>query len=500
MITFSIVAVPSKRDIIILPLFEGKKLEGVGKDLDEMFDGQVSHVLESGDFDGKKLQTTLLYSQEIDAPRLLLVGLGKEKDISVHTWDQALGSAVISMTGKKYTEFGLVIPSGVPKAFGAKKAAIETASGIVIADYSFDSHKRAEMRVKHVKSVQLLGVELKDKKVFETGIQEGVHIGEGVNLTRELGNTPPSHMTPGVLGKEAQKLAKKHPNLTVKVLGEAEAKKLGMGGLLGVGQGSKHESKFIILEYRNGKKTEKPSVLVGKGITFDSGGLSIKPANYMTDMKFDMLGAGTVLGTIDAIARLGLKKNVVGLIPSAENMPSGESFRPDDILVNMDGLSIEIGNTDAEGRLILSDALAYAKKYQPKEVIDFATLTGACVVAVGQERSGLFSPVDAIANKLYECAERVGEHLWRLPLGEEYTKMMESQIADIKNISDSRYAGASTAAAFLEFFTQDIETGEPAYPWAHIDLSSAFIGGKGKPWLRPGATGFGVQTMVEYLR
>lgn len=500
MIKFSIEAVPTKRDVIIVPVLEGKGLEAPVKELNDMLDGQIKRVMESEDFIGKVKQTTLLFSDQTDAPRVLLVGLGKTKELTVRSFDQAIGMATIAMSGKKYTKLGVVAPAAVIKKIGAKKTGVEIATSIVMADYAYDEYKKKDSRVEHVKDVQVLGVEAKDKKALASGLEEGNHIGEAANLTRELGNTPPSHMTPTKLGKEAEKLTKKYKNLTVKVLGEAETKKLGMGGLLGVGQGSKHESKFIILEYNGASKKDKPSVLVGKGITFDSGGLSLKPAHYMTDMKFDMLGAATVIGTIAAVASLGLKKNVVGLIPSAENMPSGESFRPDDILVQMEGISIEIGNTDAEGRLVLSDALSYAKRYEPKEVIDFATLTGACVVAVGQNHSGLFSPVDKIADKLYASAEAVGEQLWRLPLGQEFSDMMKSQIADIKNISDSRYAGASTAAAFLQHFTNDVKTGEPAYPWAHIDLSSAYYGGEGKPWSRPGANGFGVQTMVEYLR
>lgn len=498
--TFSIELAPSKRDVVIVPLFEGKSLEPAVKELNTVFNGQIKHVIDSEDFVGKKMQTTMLFSDNVDMPRILLVGLGKTKELTVRSFDQALGAATIAMSGKKYTNLAVVVPAGAVKKFGAKKTGVEIATSIVMADYAYDEYKKEASRVVHVKDVQVVGVDAKNKKVLLQGLVEGQHIGEAANFARELGNTPPSHMTPTKLGKEAEALAKKHKNLTVTVLGEAEAKKLGMGGLLGVGQGSTHESKFIILEYNGAAKKEKPSVLVGKGITFDSGGLSLKPAQYMTDMKFDMLGAATVLGTIDAIAHLGLKKNVVGLISSAENMPSGESFRPDDILVQMEGISIEIGNTDAEGRLVLSDALSYAKRYQPKEVIDFATLTGACVVAVGQNHSGLFSPVDKIADKLYDSAQAVGEQLWRLPLGEEFSDMMKSQIADIKNVSDSRYAGASTAAAFLQHFTNDVETGEPAYPWAHIDLSSSYNGGKGKPWIRAGANGFGVQTMVEYLR
>jgi len=303
-------------------------------------------------------------------------------------------------------------------------------------------------------------------------------------------------MTPTLLAKEALKLSKENPKIKVKILSRPEMKKLNMGCLLGVSQGSVEEPKFIILEYYGAGKTKQPTVLAGKGITFDSGGLGIKPGNYMTDMKFDMLGAATVFGIIKAAAGLKLKKNIVGLVPSCENMPSGSSYRPDDILTAHNGKSVEIIHTDAEGRLILADALSYAVKYKPKEVIDFATLTGACMVALGSERSGVFGTSEKIINRLENKAKEVGEQLWHLPLGEEYSEAMKSEVADIKNLggvnSQPGHGGASTAAAFLQFFTD--------YPWAHIDLSCSHYSGKGKPWIRGGANGFGVQTIIEYLK
>jgi leucyl aminopeptidase len=250
-----------------------------------------------------------------------------------------------------------------------------------------------------------------------------------------------------------------------------------------------------VLEYWGDKKDIKPIVLVGKGVTFDSGGLSIKPGDYMVDMKYDMLGAATALATLKITAELNQKKNLVVIVPAVENMPGGDAYRPDDILIAMNGKSVEIKNTDAEGRLILADALCYASRYKPQEVIDLATLTGACAVALGLERSGLFSKNKTMTEKLLNSSESIGENLWHLPLGEEYSDAMKSEVADIKNtggVGGDRYGGSSTAAAFLEFFTD--------YDWAHIDMSSAIFGGKGKPWIRPGANGFGVQTLVDYLR
>ena len=492
-----------KSECLILPLFEGEKLSKETLAHDETLSAGIARAMELEDFEGKKLQTTLLYTGEKETPRVLLIGLGKKKDLNVRTWKHAVGASVISLQGKKYTSLAMVIPDDVTKLFGTKKAARQTVLAVGLASYAFDEHKsEKDARVEPLKHLAFLNISGNEKRAWQSGMEEGTILESAINETRHLANTPPTIMTPVFLAKAAQKVGKIFPSVRVSILGKAEAKKLGMGCFLGVAQGSALPPQFIIMEYQGGKKTEKPTVLVGKGITFDSGGLSLKPSAYMTDMKFDMLGAATVLGTIRAAAALGIKKNIVGLMPACENMPGGESYRPDDILVNMEGKTVEIGNTDAEGRLILCDALSYAKKFHPKEVIDFATLTGACMVALGNERSGLFSHDTSMVEKMMKSSEETGEQLWHLPLGEEYTEAIKSEVADVSNVGDvggRGYAGASTAAAFLEFFTKNFETGESAYPWAHIDLSCSYYGGKGKPWIRHGANGFGIETMIEYL-
>lgn len=493
MISYATAAEPKKLEALVVPVFQDKGFDPFVKALDKAHGGILSRVKEMKDFEGKKLQTSLLYTEDKDLPRILFIGMGNAKELSVARLNQVMGRATLYLEAKKLTNVGFAVPAAVVKKFGAKQAGRECVVGIEIADYAYDEHKRKEDRVTHLKSCAFVGLG-KQTRAFAAGMDEGQKIGAGVNWTRMLGNVPPSHMSPAYLAKEAEKLGKENKKVKVTVMNKAEITKHKMGCLLGVGRGSKNEPKFVIVEYMNGKKSEKPTVLVGKGITFDSGGLSIKPASYMVDMKYDMLGAATVLGTIKAIAALGMKKNVIGLVPTAENMPGHDAFRPDDILTNMSGKTVEIGNTDAEGRLILSDALAYAKRFEPKEVIDFATLTGACVVALGDGGpAGLFTPVERMAKGLLKSAEASGEWLWRLPLGEMYGEMMKSQVADIANMSQSRYAGASTAAAFLQFFTD--------YPWAHVDIAgSSFNSKKGKPWMRVGANGYGVQMMVEYLR
>lgn len=495
MIRYSIVEEESRADIFILPIFEDKPLDPIAKQLDELHGGAFSLRIKLKDFEGKKLQTSFVYTGDGQAPRMLLVGLGKYRELTIRRWKQVVGAAIKTTQGKKCQRVILLLPTAVLSAFGARRLGRETVIAAETANYLFDEYKEKDSRAVRVSALWFAGIS--DKRMqtqYKKGMGEGEIIAGAVNDTRRLGNTPPTVMTPTYLAKEAQKLALKQKKITATTLSRPEMKKLGMGCLLGVSRGSQEAPKFIILEYRGGKAGDKPTVLVGKGITFDSGGLSLKPDAYMSDMKFDMLGAATVFGILKAAAGLGIKKNVVGLIPSCENMPSGSAYRPDDILVAMNGKSVLVKNTDAEGRLILADGLSYAATLQPKEVIDIATLTGACMVALGNERSGLFSEDEKIAEKLLKSSEAAGEQLWRLPVGEEYREAMKCEIADIQNIGGvghPRYGGASTAAAFLQYFTD--------YPWAHIDLSCSYYGDKGNAYLHGGANGFGVQTMVAYL-
>lgn len=485
-----------KNENVILFIFVHKKLEGLSLELDKKCNGLINQMLGAKDFEGKKLQMSFSRAQDMDIKTVLLVGMGEAKDFNARVWKQAMGASVITLQNKKITELTFVLPNKAIKKIGLEKIGAETVIAIENANYSFDYYKSAkDAKVSPVKEVKILaGISEVQENKFKKGLKKGGIVAEAMILTRHLGNIPPSIMTPALLAKSATDLAKGNKKIKVKVMSLLEIKKNNMGCLLGVSRGSVEEPKFIVLEYYGGLKKAAPTVLAGKGITFDSGGLGIKPGNFMNDMKFDMLGAATVLGIIKAVASLGLRVNLVGLIPACENMPSGSSYRPDDILTAYNGKTVEIIHTDAEGRLILADALSYASKYKPKEVIDFATLTGACLVALGNERSGLFGNNDKIIAKLKQNGDATGEQLWQLPLGEEYSEAMKSEVADIKNLGGAGapgFGGASTAAAFLQFFTD--------YPWAHIDLSSAYYDGKGKPWIRGGANGFGVQTMVEYL-
>lgn len=484
-------------DALIIPFFEEKGLEALVKTIDKNRHGLISQALETGDFAGKKMQMTLLYTQDKKLPRLVLCGLGSKKELDIRRFKQVVGAAVVSAQNKKCEKVAIMLPESVMSAFGSYRASLETVTTAILASYSFDEYRSKDARVMPITNVMLVGnFDARTKQNVQRGLDEGQAIGESINFTRHLGNIPPTTMTPTYLGREAEKLTKEFPTLKTKILSRPDMKKLGMGCLLGVSRGSSVEPKFIIMEYRGGSKKEKPIGLVGKGITYDSGGLSIKPLSYMNDMKFDMLGAATVIGTMRALAALKVKRNVVGLVPSCENMPDGEAYRPDDILVAMDGTTVHVSNTDAEGRLILADALCYAAKYDPKEVIDVATLTGHCRIALGMDRSGLFSDEEGMVKKLLTSSEEVGEQLWRLPLGEEFDEGIKSEVADIDNSGilngDGRAGGASLAAAFLQHFVK--------YPWAHIDMSCCYYTPKGKPWIRYGANGFGVETLVEYIR
>lgn len=486
-------------DVLIVPVYEDV---GTVTEL-KKFDTHVAHMLgrltESRDFVGKKMERMVvpMDADESVYPRVMYVGLGKEKEISVKRLREVIGAAYVHAQNKKWQRIALYVPRGLHKKMkGGELLGSLLARSLVVSTYSYDEYKTdPEAVTVPVNALQvIIAGDTREKKSYEKGLAHGQLIGEAVNHARHLGNTPPTVMTPTYLAQSVKELAQHYPSLKTTILSRPAIEKLGMGGLLGVARGSCEEPKFIIVEYRGASKSVKPSVLVGKGITFDSGGLSLKPGEYMMDMKFDMLGAASVLGAMQGIASLKLKKNVIALIPSAENMPSGTAFRPDDILTAMNGKTIEIQNTDAEGRLILADALCYASRYEPVEVIDLATLTGACMVALGLERSGIFSPDDTLAERLIASASLSGEMLWRMPLGEEYSDAMKSEVADIKNlggVGGVRYGGASTAAAFLQFFTD--------YPWAHIDLSSATHMSKSKQWIRHGANGFGVETLIEYF-
>ncbi|MDO9393981.1 MAG: leucyl aminopeptidase, partial [Methylotenera sp.] len=378
------------------------------------------------------------------------------------------------------------------KQLSAKRKVALMAETTLDAAYRFDAIKRKKDESKKEeakKGIATLYINValaSEVKEAKAGLADGLALASGVSFAKDLGNLPPNVCTPTYLAEQAQTLGKKH-DFKVKILEREELKKLGMGSFLAVSQGSEEPPKFIIMQHLKGKKDQKPVVLVGKGITFDTGGISLKPGAEMDEMKYDMCGAASVLGTFKTISEMDLALNVIGIIPTCENMPDGRATRPGDVLTSMSGLTIEVLNTDAEGRLILCDALTYAERFEPSAVVDVATLTGACVIALGHHATGLFSNNDDLANELLKAGEASLDRAWHMPMWDDYQPLLDSNFADIANIG-GRAAGSITAACFLSRFAKK-------YDWAHLDIAgTAWKSGKEK-----GGTGRPVPLLTEFL-
>ncbi len=422
----------------------------------------------------------------IPAQRILVAGLGPRHKIRHESFRITSGKMAKKASDMDLDEYCIVIPNNLP--VNSKIAINAIVEGARLALYSFDKYKK-EKKTK-LPNITIIS---SDAKASQT-IVKANSVSEGVLYARSIANLPPNECNPAHLAGFAKSLSSKN-KLKCAILSKSELKQKGFGGITAVGQGSKNEPKLIILEY-NGKKDAKPTVLVGKAVTFDTGGISIKPADKMDEMKFDKCGGCTVLGVMKAVSELKLPINLIGIIPSVENMPGGESYRPGDIIKLYDGKTAEILNTDAEGRLILFDALSYGiKTYKPKEIIDFATLTGACIVALGANVAGLVSNNKKIADKIAKSSQSTGEQVWQLPINDDYMDMIKSDYADIKNTGPGRVAGTITAAAFLANAVGNT-------PWAHFDIAgTAWVqaGSKEKSYNPKGATGFGVRLMLDYL-
>jgi leucyl aminopeptidase len=474
-----------RSDCLLVGVYEGRKLTDLAKSVDEISDKAITLALKSGDMEGKSGSTLLLRQLSgISASRVLLVGLGKSEDSSLRTLRNAFRAALRALpagVGSLATDFASL---PVKKTDSHAKAAA-LAEVALDAGYQVNAVKEKKAEPKPLQQITLL-VSKDAADAVNAGLLQGQSVGNGVTLAKDLGNLPPNICTPSYLGKQAEKLAKDY-GFKVEVLEEAEIAKLKMGSFLGVTRGSDEPPRFIVLQHLKGKKSQKPVVLVGKGITFDTGGISLKPGADMDEMKYDMCGAASVLGVFKAIGELDLPLNVVGLIPTCENMPSGRATKPGDVLTSMSGLTIEVLNTDAEGRLILCDALTYAERFEPAAVIDIATLTGACVIALGHHPSGLFANNDSLARKLLDAGEKASDRAWQMPLWDEYQGQLDSNFADMGNIG-GRAGGSITAACFLSRFAKK-------YDWAHLDIAgTAWKSGKEK-----GATGRPVPLLVTYL-
>lgn len=473
---------------VVVGIFESRKLTDSAKTLDKITQGYIKNILALGDMDGK-VNTSLLLHNVPDTlfKRVLLIGLGKEQEFKEKTFLSTINTTLNTLQKTAVTDATLFLSDFPIK----ERANPWKVSQIVITAtssiYRFDQLKsKPENNPRSLRKLVLCIDSRAELAACEETIQQSLAIAHGMSLAKDLGNLAPNICTPTYLAKQAKDLAKSH-KLKASVLEEKDMEKLGMGSLLAVARGSEQPAKLIVLEYQGTSKKESPIVLVGKGVTFDTGGISLKPAAEMDEMKFDMSGAGSVLGTLLAIAEMKLAINVVGIIPATENMPSGKATKPGDVVTSMSGQTIEILNTDAEGRLILCDALTYAERYNPKVVIDIATLTGACVIALGNFTTGLISNDDKLAQELLAAGEQTVDRAWQLPLWDEYQDLLKSNFADIANIG-GRAAGTITAACFLSRFTKK-------YRWAHLDIAgTAWKSGKDK-----GSTGRPVPLLTQFI-
>jgi leucyl aminopeptidase len=472
---------------VVVGIFESRRLSDAADALDKAAHGQIRELLRSGDMDGKAGSTRLLYRvRGVAAERVMLVGLGQEKEFGEKQYRDGVRAALGAIHNTGARDACLYLADlQVPERDAAWKARQLVLAAVEVA-YRFDRMKSKKAEAKPLAHVILAVVSKRDVGALERGTREGLAIGAGMTLARDLGNLPANVCTPPYLADTAVKLGREW-KLAVEVLDQRGMDKLGMSSLLSVSKGSHQPPRFVILRYSGAGKKDRPVVLVGKGITFDTGGISLKPSAEMDEMKFDMCGAASVLGTLRAVAELGLKLNVIGLVPTCENMPGGAASRPGDIVTSMSGQTIEILNTDAEGRLILADALTYAERFDPQAVVDIATLTGACVIALGHVCSGLFSNKDGLARELKAAGAESWDRVWQLPLWEDYEEQLKSNFADFANIG-GRAGGSVTAACFLSRFARK-------YDWAHLDIAgTAWKSGKEK-----GATGRPVPLLTTFL-
>jgi leucyl aminopeptidase len=498
-VTVTSAAPDAKTPLLALPVFQrASTLSGLPGEINSRMGGALSDAIERGDFRGRKDETLVLFPRknEIGASRVLLVGLGKPEDYTVERLRRAVGNAIrtAERIGITSVSFSLEHTGTSSERMGGSLAARAAAEAGVMATWDFKEMKttiREDDRIKPIEELVLIAAKDAPTADYQKSAELGAVSARSANLARDLATRPGNIATPTYLANVARQIADAH-GMKLTVLDREQMRAEGMHSLLAVAQGSDEEPRFIALEYNGAAADVQPLVLVGKGVTFDSGGISIKPADRMEDMKYDMSGAAAVLGAMQGIAQLKIKANVVGLIPSTENMPSGTAVKPGDVIGSHLGKTIEIINTDAEGRLILVDALSYARRYNPAAMIDAATLTGAVVVALGQQAIGLMGNDGDLIDEIMAAGLRSGERCWNLPLWDEYRELIDSTIADIKN-SGGRMAGTITAGWFLKDFVVDI-------PWAHLDIAGTAYRDDAAPYLRKGATGTPTRLFIEWVR
>lgn len=453
----------------------------------------VTQALKSASFKGGKGESlTLITPAKAPSPsHIIVVGLGKVANVTALTLQEAGAAALVAAVTAKVLH--LDISSALPKGikFGPAEAAANLAYGAKLRSYRFDKYK-TKTKPEDKPQLKTISVITTAVDAAKKAYQPLDAVADSVAFTRDIVSEPANVIYPESLAAECKKLEKL--GLKVEILGEAQMKKLGMGALLGVGQGSVRESQLVVMQWNGGKKGQKPVAIVGKGVTFDTGGISIKPAGGMEEMKWDMGGSATTIGTLRALAARKAKVNVVGVVGLVENMPDGNAQRPGDVVTSMSGQTIEVINTDAEGRLVLADALWYTQdRFKPQCIVDLATLTGAIIVCLGSWRAGLFSNNDKMAEGIAESAKRVGEPVWRMPLGDEYDKMINCDIADMQNVGEGREAGSTTAAQFLQRFVNNT-------PWVHLDIAGVAWQNKVRfPVAPKGAVGWGVRLLNDWV-
>jgi leucyl aminopeptidase len=477
----------NRSDCLAIPLLNHNRLTQSAELVNEATGGQLQKLIKQSHFRSEPGNTIVFHALEgIGAKSVMLYGVGNASEILRNSFNKSIAAVPGRLASENCKSALIVLPLEDATTSDDYGLAREAAIAAAASDYLFDSCKSEKP---DPVSLQRVAFHAGGKALphAKSGVTHGQAIAEAMQLAKDLGNLPGNICTPTYLAEEAKKLARKHRKFSASILDEKEMKKLGMGALLSVARGSRQPARLITMHYKGGKPKEKPVVLVGKGLTFDAGGISIKPSARMDEMKYDMCGSASVFGALKACAELQLPINVVGIIPSSENLPDGDANKPGDIVTSMAGLTIEILNTDAEGRLILCDALTYAERFDPAVVIDIATLTGACIVALGHHTSGLMANNDRLAEALLEAGQESNDRAWRLPLWEEYHKQLESNFADLANIGGPP-AGSITAGCFLSRFAEK-------YHWAHLDIAgTAWMSGDAK-----GATGRPVPLLVNYL-
>ena len=474
---------------LILGVFSRRQLSALAQEIDKAGKGALSKILKRGDMNGESGQQVMLYDVPgVLAERVLLIGLGKPRDFGLKEFRKAMtgvigtldkGHAIDAVCGLTDLEIQDV------SIYQAMRDAVLAAEEAV---YRFDETKSdVKKRPRPLKRLTLFLSDRRRLKTAQKGLEHGQGIARGIQLTKNLANLPGNICTPTYLAEQARKLGRKSNKLKIQVLEENQMQKLGMGALLSVSRGSRQPAKLIIMEYKGGRPNSKPVILVGKGLTFDAGGISIKPAAAMDEMKYDMCGGASVFGSIQACVEMELPLNVIGVVPSSENLPDGDANKPGDIVTSMSGQTIEVLNTDAEGRLILCDALTYIERFEPAAVVDIATLTGACIVALGDQASGLMTNHQALADELLAAGQQTGDRAWQLPLWDDYQEQLDSNFADMANIG-GKGAGTITAGCFLSRYTKK-------FKWAHLDIAgTAWKSGKAK-----GATGRPVSLLCQFL-